>query len=93
MSEPNYQGIALNNAAVMGDFSKVLAERNEEIKQLKEAQRWRDVKEELPESFDLVLAIDEDKHVKIVSVDIGFAFAFTHWLPMPELRKELEEVR
>lgn len=36
MSNPNYHGIAQNNAKVIGDFSDCLADRNREIEDLKE---------------------------------------------------------
>lgn len=73
-----------------------LADRLEELKELKEATRWRDCREEPPVNQDLVITITDDEYAPEDFVGryspkykewhnaFGIRFSPRWWLPIPE---------
>jgi len=69
----------------MSNLSRItdkLIRANKENEALKERQRWRHTKDEVPEVFDLVIAFNkESQEYEIISAEVGFAFTYAHWRP------------
>lgn len=67
--KPNYHGIALNNAGVISDFSKVLEDRNKEIEELKEFKKnWIKLREILQLTIDY--QNEQDMHLLVDYIQI-----------------------
>ena len=89
-----------NNAGVITDFSKVLDERNKELKELKNRYRWRKVEDELSEPFTNVPILAKSGSMYVAD-HIGSNSVYlqtwrinrssidfnetTHWMPLPEV--------
>ncbi len=80
------------------NIPELIAERDAlraEVERLKEAQRWIPVSEAHPPANKMVLVcIGSANRVMMCSIDMSGVWAGyqpTHWMPLPELPKEVEK--